>query len=109
MLTVFLTFNVADLEEEQQKRIQRKPPTPKKSVSFASSGHMRHAVRVQNIISVTTVTMRRLMPFLMFLFVYTVHLLMPVNISQISIQMDLFLPLDSSGSYSVVSNFSPVF
>ncbi|XP_028426954.1 uncharacterized protein LOC114550403 [Perca flavescens] len=33
------------------------------TVSFASSGHMRHALRVQNIISVTTVTMSRLMPF----------------------------------------------
>lgn len=35
------------------------------SASFASSGHMRHALRVQYIISVTTVTMSRLMPFVM--------------------------------------------
>ncbi len=68
------------------------------SVSFASSGHMKHALRVQNIISVTTVTMSRQMPFVMFLFVCTVYLLTPVNLSQDSIQMILFLPLDSSGS-----------
>jgi len=79
------------------------------SVSFASSGHMRHALRVQNILSVTTVTMSRQMPFVMFLFVCTVYLLTPVNISQVSIQMDLFLLPDSSGSHSVVSNFSTVF
>ncbi len=67
---------------------------------------MRHALRVQNILSVTTVTMSRQMPFVMFLFVCTVYLLTPVNISQVSIQMDLFLLPDSSGSHSVVSNFS---
>ncbi len=33
------------------------------SASFASFSHMRHALRVQNIISVTTVTMSRLMRF----------------------------------------------
>ncbi len=73
---------------------------------------MRHALRVQNILSVTTVTMSRQMPFVMFLFVCTVYILTPVsqfNISQVSIQMDLFLLPDSSGSHSVVSNFSTVF
>ncbi len=79
------------------------------SVSFASSGDMRHPLRVQNIISVTTVTMSRQMPFVMFLFVCTVYLLTPVKISQVSIQMDLFLPLDTSGSHSDVSKFSTVF
>ncbi len=143
--TAILTDSLvrAALEVEQKKRIQKKPPVPKKRLLtikntaptasqnkdeeclvcgetfnsslpgevwvqclFASSGHMRHALRVQNILSVTTVTMSRQMPFVMFLFVCTVYLLTPVNISQVSIQMDLFLLPDSSGSHSVVSNFS---
>ncbi len=58
---------------------------------------------------VTTVTMSRQMPFVMFLFVCTVYLLTPVKISQVSIQMDLVLLLDSSRSHSVVSKFSTVF
>ncbi len=42
------------------------------SASFASSGRMRHALRVQNIISVTTVTMSRLIPFVMTLLTHIV-------------------------------------